>query len=199
MIDFPDSPTDGQVAVIAGNKYVWNSSRNSWLSSYGLDSATIITALGYTPYDDTNPDEYLTSVPNASTQVSSLGVGTEASGTTGEIRATNEITAYYSSDERLKENIVTINDALSKVQKLRGVMFDWKQEVIDQRGGEDNFFVRKHDTGIIAQEVEAVLPEVVATREDGYIAVKYEKLAGLIIQAINELALEVKELKSRVE
>lgn len=199
MIDFPDSPTDGQVAVIAGNKYVWNSSRNSWLSSYGLDSATIITALGYTPYDDTNPDEYLTSVPNASTQVSSLGVGTAASGTTGEIRATNEITAYYSSDERLKENIVTINDALSKVQKLRGVMFDWKQEVIDQRGGEDNFFVRKHDTGIIAQEVEAVLPEVVATREDGYIAVKYEKLAGLIIQAINELALEVKELKSRVE
>lgn len=199
MIDFPDSPTDGQVAVIAGNKYVWNSSRNSWLSSYGLDSATIITALGYTPYDDTNPDEYLTSVPNASTQVSSLGVGTAASGTTGEIRATNEITAYYSSDERLKENIVTINDALSKVQKLRGVMFDWKQEVIDQRGGEDNFFVRKHDTGIIAQEVEAVLPEVVATREDGYIAVKYEKLAGLIIQAINELALEVKELKSRIE
>lgn len=199
MIDFPDSPTDGQVAVIAGNKYVWNSSRNSWLSSYGLDSATIITALGYTPYDDTNPDGYLTSVPNASTQVSSLGVGTEASGTTGEIRATNEITAYYSSDERLKENIVTINDALSKVQKLRGVMFDWKQEVIDQRGGEDNFFVRKHDTGIIAQEVEAVLPEVVATREDGYIAVKYEKLAGLIIQAINELALEVKELKSRIE
>lgn len=132
-------------------------------------------------------------------RMNSLGVGTDASGTTGEIRATNEITAYYSSDERLKENIKEIDAALYKLRKVRGVMFDWKDEVIEKRGGEDKYFVRKHDTGVIAQEIEQVLPEVVAVRKDGYKAVRYEKLAGLIIQAINELADEVEEIKQRLK
>ena len=122
-----------------------------------------------------------------------------ASGATGSIRATNEITAYFASDERLKENILPIEDALTKLRKLKGVMFDWKDEVVKERGGEDGYFVRKHDTGIIAQEVEKVLPEVVADRQDGYKAVRYEKLAGLIIQAINELADQVDILKNKVE
>jgi hypothetical protein len=135
----------------------------------------------------------------ANTQLNSLGVGAPASGVLGEIRATNEVTAYYSSDERLKENIKTIDSALYKLRKVRGVMFDWKDEVIQQRGGEDNYFVRKNDTGVIAQEIEQVLPEVVAIRKDGYKAVKYEKLAGLIIQAINELADEVEEIKGKIK
>ena len=124
-----------------------------------------------------------------------LGIGTGTLGATGSIRATNEITAYYSSDERLKENIQPIDNALGKLRKLKGVMFDWKDEVVAEKGGEDGYFVRKHDTGVIAQEVEAVLPEVVAERNDGYKAVRYEKLAGLIIQAINELADQVDALK----
>jgi len=123
-----------------------------------------------------------------STQLTSLGIGTAASGTTGEIRATNEITAYYSSDVALKENITTIENALSKINSLRGVEFDWTQEHIESRGGEDGYFVRKHDTGIIAQDVEKVLPEIVAQRADGYKGVKYEKLMGLVIQAIKELS-----------
>jgi hypothetical protein len=122
-----------------------------------------------------------------------------ASGATGSIRATNEITAYFASDERLKENIQPIEEALTKLRKLKGVMFDWKDEVVKERGGEDGYFVRKHDTGVIAQEVEKVLPEVVAERQDGYKAVRYEKLAGLIIQAINELADQVDILKNKVE
>lgn len=118
-------------------------------------------------------------------------------GATGSIRASNEITAYYSSDERLKENIQPIENALGKLRKLKGVMFDWKDDVVEDRGGEDGYFVRKHDTGVIAQEVEAVLPEVVVTRQDGYKAVRYEKIMGLVIQAIKELASEVEELKKR--
>lgn len=132
---------------------------------------------------------------SSSIQFGSLGIGTPASGVTGEIRATNEITAYYSSDLRLKENVVPISQALEKIRTLRGVMFDWTEEYIQSRGGNDDFFVRKHDTGVIAQEVEQVLPEVVATRNDGYKAVRYEKLAGLIIQAINELANQVEQIK----
>jgi Chaperone of endosialidase len=131
-------------------------------------------------------------------QYSSLGVGTAASATTGEIRATNEITAYYSSDRNLKTNIVPIENALVKLKQISGVMFDWTDEEVEKRGGEDGYFVRKHDTGVIAQDVEVVLPEVVATRADGYKAVKYEKLAGLIIQSINELADQVEEIKKRL-
>lgn len=131
-------------------------------------------------------------------QFDSLGVGTAPSGTTGEIRATSEVTAYFSSDKNLKENIVTIDNALGKLRQVSGVMFDWTDDEIERRGGEDGYFVRKHDTGIIAQDVEKVLPEVVAVRPDGYKAVKYEKLAGLIIQAINELADQVDEIKKKL-
>tara|TARA_Y100000991_G_scaffold181803_1_gene144794 strand:+ start:708 stop:1493 length:786 start_codon:yes stop_codon:yes gene_type:complete len=121
-----------------------------------------------------------------------LGIGTTSVGaTSGEVRATNEITAYYSSDERLKENITTIEDALEKVNAIRGVEFDWKADHIKKRGGEDGYFVRKHDVGIVAQEVAKVCPEVVAEREDGTLGVKYEKLIGLLVQAINELSAKV--------
>ena len=128
-----------------------------------------------------------------STELTSLGVGTAASGTTGEIRATNEITAYYASDIALKENITTIDNALDIVNSLQGVKFDWKDEYIKSRGGEDGYFVRKHDTGIIAQDIEKVLPEIVAQRADGYKGVKYEKLMGLVIQAIKELSKKMDE------
>ena len=134
----------------------------------------------------------------ASVQFGSFGVGTAASGTTGEIRATNEVTAYFASDERLKENIVVIDDALGKLKQIRGVMYDWKDSHIQSRGGLDDYFVRKHDTGVIAQDVEKVLPEVVAERPDGTKAVRYEKLAGIMIQAINELADQVEEIKKRL-
>jgi hypothetical protein len=125
----------------------------------------------------------------------SLGVGTAASGTAGEIRATNNITAYYSSDRRLKENISNITEALSKVNRLNGVEFDWTQDYLDKHGGEDEYFNRKHDVGLIAQEVVAVLPEVVATREDGTLAVKYDRVVALLVEAVKELSAEVRELK----
>ena len=121
-----------------------------------------------------------------------LGIGTTSVGATaGELRATNEITAYYASDERLKENITTIEDALDKVNSIRGVEFDWKADHIKSRGGEDGYFVRKHDVGILAQDVKKVCPEVVAEKEDGTLGVKYEKLIGLLVQAINELSAKV--------
>ena len=126
------------------------------------------------------------------TVTGALGVGaTSVGATSGEIRAGNEITAYYSSDERLKENITTIEDALEKVNSIRGVEFDWKADHIKSRGGEDGYFVRKHDVGILAQDVKKVCPEVVAEKEDGTLGVKYEKLIGLLVQAINELSAKV--------
>jgi len=129
-------------------------------------------------------------------QFDSFGVGTAASGTSGEIRATNDITAFYSSDISLKENINPISNALDKLSQIGGYTFDWTDKFIKERGGEDNYFMRKKDTGIIAQEIEEILPEVVATRPNGTKAVKYDRLTPLLIQAIKELKTELDELKS---
>ena len=127
-------------------------------------------------------------------QFDSLGIGTAASGTTGEIRATNDVTAFYSSDVALKENIVNIPDPLEALKKLNGVLFDWKKDYIDSRGGEDGYFVRKKDVGVIAQEVEKVLPEAVAQRKDGIKAVKYDRLTCLLIEAVKKLSEKVETL-----
>jgi len=128
-------------------------------------------------------------------QFDSFGVGTAASGTTGEIRATNDVTAFYSSDVALKEDIVNISNPLAAIEKLNGVLFNWKQSYIDQRGGEDGYFVRRKDVGVIAQDVEKVLPEAVATRPDGVKAVKYDRLTCLLIEAVKALKVEIEELK----
>jgi hypothetical protein len=127
-------------------------------------------------------------------QLDSLGVGTPASGTTGEIRATNDVTAFYSSDVALKENITNIPDPIESLKKLNGVLFDWKKEYINKRGGEDGYFVRKKDVGVIAQEVEKVLPEAVAQRPDGIKAVKYDRLTCLLIEAVKVLTDKVEKL-----
>ena len=139
-----------------------------------------------------------TASSSADVQFDSFGVGTAASGTTGEIRATNDVTAFYSSDRNLKENIEVIVDPLGKITALRGVMFDWTDEHIAKRGGEDGYFVRKHDVGVIAQEVEEVLPEVVRQRDDGIKAVDYQKLTALLIEGMKEQQEQINRLTEQV-
>jgi hypothetical protein len=131
----------------------------------------------------------------ADPQFNSIGVGTTASATTGQIRATDDITAFYSSDVALKENIHNIPSASEKIEQLNGVLFDWKQEWIDNNGGEDGYFVRKSDVGVIAQDVEKVLPEIVGTRPNGIKAVKYDRLCALLIEGFKEMKQEIKQLK----
>jgi len=131
----------------------------------------------------------------ADPQFNSIGVGTTASATTGQIRATDDITAFYSSDVALKENIHNIPSASEKIEQLNGVLFNWKQEYIDNNGGEDGYFVRKSDVGVIAQDVEKVLPEIVGTRPNGIKAVKYDRLCALLIEGFKEMKQEIKQLK----
>lgn len=107
------------------------------------------------------------------------------------IRAVGDIIAYYSSDERLKENITPIENALSKVESISGNTYDWKE-------GFDNIHPHKgNDVGVIAQEIEKVLPQVVVNRENGYKAVDYEKIIPLLIESIKELSAKVKELENK--
>jgi hypothetical protein len=104
----------------------------------------------------------------------------------GTLRVTGDVIAYYSSDSRLKDNIVPIPNALDKIKQIGGYEFDWNNNQKIYKG---------HDIGVIAQEIEKVLPELVALRKDGYKAVKYEKLVALLIEGIKELKQEVDQLK----
>ena len=128
-------------------------------------------------------------------QIRSLGVGIAATGTTGEIRATNQITSFASSDAKFKENIIDIPDALDTVLAIGGKLFDWTDEYISARGGEDGYFVQKSDFGVIAQDVQKVFPKAVRTREDGSLAVDYEKLTALAFAAIVDLKRQIDLLK----
>ena len=130
-------------------------------------------------------------------QYASLGIGTAASGTSGEIRAVNNITAYYSSDRKFKENIQDIPNALAAVDVIGGKLFNWTDEFLNENGGEDDYFLPKESFGVIAQDVQSVLPVAVRTREDGSLAVDYEKLCALAFQAIKELKAEVDQLKGK--
>ena len=121
-------------------------------------------------------------ITNTSYQMTALGVGT-AAGPTGQIRATSNITAYY-SDSRLKDFEGPIDSALDKVKALTGYYF--KENDLARSFGYDN---EKRQVGVSAQEVESVLPEVVteAPFNADYKSVWYEKLVPLLIEAIKEL------------
>jgi hypothetical protein len=142
---------------------------------------------------------------SSNVRFNSLGVGTNASATSGEIRATNQITSYY-SDERLKEDIEEIGGALQKVMSLRGVTY--KPNSIAESLG----YKKQSEVGVIAQDVEKVLPEAVkpapfdimlfegaeiSKSGENYKTVQYEKLVPLLIEAIKELNREVEQLKQK--
>jgi len=108
----------------------------------------------------------------------------------GRIDAANDVVAFSTSDIRLKDNIKVIDNALDKVNSIQGIEFDWiKKEGVHGNEG--------HDIGVIAQEIEKILPDVVTTRDNGYKAVKYEKIVPLLIEAIKELTNEINELKNK--
>jgi hypothetical protein len=123
-------------------------------------------------------------------QFDSFGVGTAASGTTGEIRATNNITAYY-SDDRLKDRKGNIEDALGKINSLNG--FNYSANETAQELG----YEVKPEVGLSAQEVQKVLPEVVvpAPIDDKYLTIHYDRVVPLLVEAIKELSAKVEKLE----
>jgi hypothetical protein len=128
----------------------------------------------------------------------SLAVGSVTANTTdGAIWASNNITAFAASDVKFKTNIKTITNAVEKVQLIGGKTFDWTDEYIQSMGGEDSYFMRKSDAGVIAQDVHKAIPELTREREDGSLAVDYPKLVALAFAAIAELKAEIDALKGK--
>ena len=154
-------------------------------------SSTIITS-GSNIFGDTEADNQIFTgsiLQTGSITTNSIGVGTAPSGVVGAILATNDVVAFASSDERLKENLEPIGSAVEKVEQLTGYTYNW----IPMEGV--HVYGDMKDVGVIAQEVEKVLPELVSDRENGYKAVKYDKLTAVLIQAVKELSERVKTLE----
>lgn len=107
----------------------------------------------------------------------------------GTIRANGDVVAYYTSDKHLKTNVQVIDRAIDKVLALDGITFNWNDLAVDKNQNQ-------REAGVIAQQVQEVLPEVVSTRDNGYLAVQYEKLVPLLIEAIKDLKKEIDSLKS---
>ena len=104
----------------------------------------------------------------------------------------NRADTLPSSDLRLKENISPIKNALDKVIKLNGVEFDFKDS--NHYG-----YLKQHQIGLIAQEVEKVIPEVVSTKEDGNLGVSYQHLTAVLIEAIKDQQQQIDTLKKEIE
>ena len=115
----------------------------------------------------------------------------DPSSTGTSLNVAGDLTAYASSDIRYKDNVKPIENALDKIDKIKGYTFEWNELSHKQTG--------KKDIGVIAQEIEEILPELVQTRSNGYKAVDYQKLIALLIQSTKEQQIIINDLKSRIE
>jgi cytoskeletal protein CcmA (bactofilin family) len=185
--------TSSQASVNnSGNTYIQDITLDTFGHITGISSATVTPPTRDSLGIDTNDD----------VQFDSLGVGTAASGTTGEIRATNQITAYY-SDARLKEFQGNIDSALDKVMALNGYYF-----VTNDRAKELGYTDENRQVGVSAQEVQAVMPEIVTDAainsnitdgtENDYLTVHYDRMVPLLIEAIKEQQKQIDELKAKL-
>lgn len=109
----------------------------------------------------------------------------------GYLNVAGDITAFYtSSDERLKNNISTITGCLDKILSLDAIEFDW---------GSNQDIYSGHDVGLIAQQVREIAPEIVVERDNGYLAMKYEKVIPLLVGATQEQDSLIKELQNKID
>ena len=112
-------------------------------------------------------------------------------GVSGALNVGGDVVAYASSDERLKDNIELISNPIEKVQQLKGVTWEWNENADELQQSLPN-------VGVIAQDVEKVLPQLVHDRDNGFKGVDYAKLTGLLIEAIKEQQKQIDELKSKL-
>lgn len=160
--------------------------RNYIAKVNGISSDKIINLNGYTKPNQTSPiaptdtlniaigklEKALENAPNCSVDLSNGGTINGSLTVTGDILSNGNITAF--SDIRLKENIKPIENSLEKINKLTGITYNLIGD-------------NKKQAGLIAQDVQKVLPEVIVENKDGMLSVDYSRIVALLINAINEL------------
>ena len=153
-------------------------------ANISLNNNAITNGAGYTTY---TANQTLNN--NSNVHFEGLMIGQTSGATANTIRCVGDIVAYYSSDAQFKDNVLQLDGALDKVKQIRGVSFDWNDKQDVHEG---------HDIGVIAQEVEAVYPELVHHREhDDSKAVDYVKLTAVLIEAVKELSAKVEALENK--
>ena len=164
---------------------------------------TILTAVSsgasYVNNDSTNievPEDAFVQSSSIVDDEYNLHISSYNPGKNANLYVEGDVVAYYSSDKRLKNNILSIDNCLNKVMSLDAVSFDWNEKQNAYSG---------HDIGLLAQQVNEVAPEIVEERKDGYLALKYEKMVPLLVGAIkdqqkiiDEMREEIKELKNQI-
>ena len=182
IIPSPGSGTDNGIEWISDPG---GGSGDRAFIKYYVDGGGENTRLHIGILNDSNDDLYLEASATTITGTLSVNSTTQIN---ADLNVTGDVTAFYSSDERLKDNITPIENPLAKVLSLSGNSFDWN----------DQSSHTGRDIGVIAQEIEKVLPEIVTTRENGFKAVQYEKIAPLLIEAIKELSHKVDDLQQKL-
>ena len=177
------------IDTVSGNLKISSSGSveiNDDLNVVGILSATGNVTLGNATSDATTVSGTLAvqSTTNSTSKTTGAVVVSGGVGINNDLHVGGDITAFASSDINLKENINVIPNALDKVKAITGNTFTWKSPELGD------------DTGVIAQEIEALgLPGITTTRSSGYMAVDYEKLVPLLIEAIKELNVKVDSLE----
>jgi len=106
------------------------------------------------------------------------------------LETSGDVIAFGSSDRGLKDDIQPIENPLEKMEKIGGYTFVWNDK--------QNVYKGK-DIGVVAQEIQSVLPEIVATRANGYLGVKYEKIVPLLIESIKELNKKIEHIEKNCD
>ena len=187
-LEFKDAFFDGTVktdtltvdenAAIAGNLSVAGNLTGSGVTSGARASVSAGTGISYN-----SGTGVITCTIDTPAEVGLGNLSNNGNNLSGNFVATGNVTAF--SDERLKENVETIEGALDKVSQMRGVTYNYKSELNDGQRG----------TGVIAQEMQQVMPEVV--EEGEYLSVAYGNIVGVLIEAVKELKEELNKCKCK--
>ena len=170
---FQSGPTDGNNVIIDGNEVMGRNNGAASTLHLQPDSGGI------------------TVNNNDGTADQRIAIGDDGNITCLNVYAKADVYAYYSSDPSLKANKELISDPLDKLSMIGGYSYDWKPEA--QKIGKH---LKGHDYGVMADEIETILPELVAVRSSGVKAVRYDKIIPLLIESIKELKGEIDGLRS---
>jgi hypothetical protein len=176
------TPNSTNHTITSGNGYVNGTfSANTVAITQNLRGGTVDTAAVLTVGSNTVPSVNVTHEVGSATMMYGNGYFKN-------VISAGDVEANYSSDINLKTDLQQMENALEVVKKINGYMFKWKTD--DEKNG-------KQDLGVIAQEVQKELPFLVTTNGNGNLAVKYQSLIPLLIEAVKELSIKVEELENK--
>ena len=165
-----DGTEFGRFKIASSDFVIKSAINNKDILFKGVDASSTITALQLDMSEAGNA-QFLSNISGSQIEVS------------------GDVIAFGSSDRNLKDNIEPIENPLEKMDKIGGYTFVWNDNQSTYKG---------KDVGVVAQEIQSVLPEIVATRANGYLGVKYEKIVPLLIESIKENTKKIKELEEEI-